>query len=207
MSAPRPALLIGLTGGIASGKSTVAQVFHDRGAFVVDLDRVAHETMEPGGAAYADVVERFGPAILAPDGRIDRKRLGPIVFADPSALADLNGLVHPHVRSEWRRRVDEFSSEAPPPRIAVIEAALLVETGQHRDLDGLVVVHCSPETQLRRLMERDGLSESAARERIDSQAPVSEKLAAANWLIETDGTMEASLEQAHATFDRLEKLA
>ncbi len=183
-------LRLGLTGGIATGKSTVGRMLRERGAFVVDSDRLAHAAMEPGGEAYPAIVRRFGRDILDADGRVDRKRLGSVVFRDPQARADLEAIVHPVVRRLGDERIAAWAAGAPAPRIAFVDAALLVETGRHRDLDGLVVVHCAPETQLRRILERDGLAEEEARRRIAAQAPPERKLAAADWTIDTDGTLD-----------------
>lgn len=201
MPAARPVLRVGLTGGIASGKSTVAEFLRELGARVVDGDRLAHEVMEPGAAAHDAVVARFGRGILDEAGRIDRGRLGPVVFADAEARAALNAIVHPAVRAAaWRRMDAPWDPGALP--IAVFDAALLVETGAWRQLHRLVVTRCSPETQLRRLLER-GLARDDAAARIAAQAPLADKLAAAHYVIETDTTLEETRRQTEEVWDFL----
>ena len=181
-------LKVGLTGGIACGKSTVARFLRELGASVIDADAIVHELLSPGGAAFDDVVARFGTDILDGQGRIDRAALGRVVFAERAAREALNAVVHPRVRREAERRMRAFAERGE--RIAVYDAALLVETGAHSELDRLVVAHCSPATQLERLRERDGLSEDAARARIAAQSPSKEKLAHADYVIETGGSLE-----------------
>lgn len=183
MSAGAATLIVGLTGGIASGKSTVGGFLREHGAVVIDADRVAHEVMAPGGAAYDDVVDRFGRDVLDHDGRIDRVRLGAVVFADPQARRDLEARVHPRVREEIRAWIEATDA---PDGIAVVEAALLVETGAHREYDRLVVVRCSRATQIRRLAERDGMSPREAERRLDAQASLESRLAVADYVVDTD---------------------
>jgi dephospho-CoA kinase len=182
-------LKVGLTGGIASGKTTVAAMLADLGAFVVDADELTRLVTSPGGAAYDRLVERFGRAVLDADGRIDRPRLGRVVFADAEARRDLERIVHPEVRAEADRRI-AACAERHGASIAVLDAALLVETGAHHDFDRLIVTRCSRETQLRRLTERDRMSTEEARARIDAQAPLEEKLAVADYVIDTDGPLD-----------------
>jgi dephospho-CoA kinase len=184
------ALRVGLTGGIASGKSTVAGLLARAGAQVIDADGLAHGLMEPGGATHGPIVERFGRDLLDREGRIDRERLGRLVFADRKAREALNAIVHPLVRQEIERRIG-----LSPGPIVVVDAALLVETGSYRDFDRLIVVRCSPETQRRRLRERDGLTEAEARARLDAQADVDRKVAVADYVIDTDGTLEQTRQQ------------
>jgi len=190
-------LRVGLTGGIACGKSHVLRRLASLGVATLDLDAVAHALMAPGGASYREVVASFGRAILAPDGTIDRRALGEAVFADSGARARLDGLVHPRVREEESRRVARL--EADGCALLVSDAALLVEAGAHLRFDRLVVVHCPPEEQERRLRARDGLSEAAARARIEAQMPVSEKRRFAHLAIDTSGTVA----ETEAMADRL----
>ena len=184
-------LRVGLTGGIASGKSTVAAALAEFGACVVDADHLAHEVMAPGGAAYDPVVERFGPAIVAADGHIDRTVLARLVFADAAARGQLEQLVHPVVRAEAERRFRESRC-----RVAVFDAALLVETGAWRDFDRLIVVHCPRAEQRARLMARDDLSLEQAEARLAAQAPLAQKLAVADYVIDTTGPVEATRQRA-----------
>ncbi len=181
-------LRVGLTGGIASGKSHVARRLAKAGFYSLDLDQVAHAVMAPGGAAHADVAEAFGAVVVAADGSIDRKALGRIVFADPAARVRLNRLVHPRVRDEEAR----IAAGLPDRQgaVLVVEAALLVESGIHLRFDRLVVTYCPPEEQARRLRARDGLDAGAAEARLRAQMPPSEKRRFAHETIDTSGTLE-----------------
>ena len=181
-------LRVGLTGGIACGKSRVLARLGALGIATLDLDALAHHVMAPGGSAYDDVVAAFGPRILASDGSIDRKALGAVVFPDPEALGRLEGLVHPRVRAEEVEQASRL--EAAGEALLVSDAALLVETGLHLRFDRLVVVHCPPDVQRQRLVARDGLSASAARTRLDAQMPTVEKRRFAHLEIDTAGSLE-----------------
>jgi len=190
-------LRVGLTGGIACGKSHVAARLAAGGLHVLDLDQIAREVTAPDGAAYAGVVAAFGRGILLPDGTIDRRALGARVFGDPAARERLNAVVHPKVRDEEARR--SAALLARPGSVVVVEAALFVESGIHLRFDRLVVAHCEPAEQLRRLMARDGFDEAAARARIAAQMPVEEKRRFAHCVVDTSGAVEAT----HAATDRL----
>lgn len=172
---------IGLTGGIASGKSTVAEILAELGAMIIDSDLLAREVVEPGTEALARIEQRFGPSVIN-DGRLDRSALGKIVFADPDARADLEAIVHPAVR----RRAAELEAAAPADAVVVQMIPLLVETGQSDDFDALLVVDTSPEVQRSRLMRRDGLSADEADARIAAQASRSERLAVADVVIDNN---------------------
>jgi dephospho-CoA kinase len=198
--APRALLRVGLTGGIASGKTTVGQILAEHGALVLDADLLAHQVMAPGGAAHDEVVARFGHAILDERGRIDRSRLGARVFGDPGERAALNSIVHPAVLAEAERRIDEYRGHSP---IAVLDAALLVETGAWRELHKLVVVRCSVETQLRRLLARGGMRAADARARIEAQAPLEDKLAVADYVVDTESTLRETRRQVDAVYAAL----
>jgi dephospho-CoA kinase len=198
-------LRVALTGGIACGKSRVLRRLAAAGFDVLDLDAVAREVTAPGGAAYEEVVRAFGPGILAKDGAVDRKALAAIVFADASARARLNAIVHPRIREEEARRLAERAGE--PEAVSVTDAALLVETGQHLRFDRLVVVHCAPAEQLRRLMARDGIDEGAARARIAAQMPVEEKRRFAHLEVDATGTLEETDRAADAVAAELLRLA
>jgi dephospho-CoA kinase len=201
---PAP-LHVGLTGGIACGKSQVLRRLASVGLRTLDLDVVAHEVMAPGGPAYDEVVEAFGRAILSRDGAIDRKALGARVFRDEAARRRLNAIVHPWVWREEARRVAAWSEE--PGAAAVTDAALLVESGLHLRFDRLVVVHCRPEVQLARLMARDGIDEGAARARLGAQMPVEEKRRFAHFEVATDASLEETLRQADALATALRGLS
>ena len=205
MSARRPArvgrpLRIGLTGGVASGKSTVASALRTLGAAIVDADAIAREVARPGGPAYRDVVEAFGPSVVRPDGTLDRKALAARVFGDAAARRRLNALTHPHIR---RRMVEEAARLAAPggPPVIVFDIPLLLDTtdGRDLDLDGIVVVYADPETRVRRMMDRDGLCEEEGRRRLAAQVPLEQKVARADWVVDNSGAAEAT----RAQVDRL----
>ena len=193
-------LRVGLTGGIATGKSTVAAMFRELGARVVDADVLSREVVAPRTPGHAAVLARFGPAILAGDGSIDRAALGRVVFADAAARRDLEAIVHPELLAEAERRFGLAESEGVA--VTLLDAALLVETGAWRALDRLIVVHCPPALQLERLRKR-GLTEAEARARVDAQAPLAEKLALAHFAIDTSRSLEATREQTEAVWRAL----
>jgi dephospho-CoA kinase len=198
-------LRVGLTGGIACGKSHVLEQLARAGLHVLDLDRVAHRLMAAGGAANQDVARAFGTEVLAADGGVDRKALGAIVFSDAGARARLGAIVHPRVRQEEARFAASFADE--PAAVVVTDAALLVEAGVHLRFDRLVVVHCAEDEQLRRLMARDGLTEPAARARIAAQMPVTEKRRFAHFLVDTAGALGETARAAEELAGELQRLA
>jgi dephospho-CoA kinase len=179
-------LLVGLTGGIGSGKSTVARMLEERGAVVFDADLLAREAVEPGTPGHAAVIERFGADVLAPGGALDREALASIVFADPSARRDLEQIVHPEVRRLFAEGSEAYRDT---DRIVVFSAPLLVETGMHTAFEILVVVSATVVTQIERLMRQRGMSEAAIRARIDAQAPLEDKAAVADFLVDNGGTI------------------
>jgi dephospho-CoA kinase len=179
-------LLVGLTGGIGSGKSTVARMLGERGAVVFDADLLARETVEPGTPGHTAVIERFGADVLAPGGELDREALASIVFADPSARRDLEQIVHPEVRRLFAEGSEAYRDT---DRIVVFSAPLLVESGMHTAFEILVVVSATVATQIERLMRQRGMSEAAIRARIDAQAPLEDKAAVADSLVDNEGTL------------------
>ena len=194
-------LRLGLTGGIASGKSAVAAMLREMGFAVLDADGLAHKLIEPGQPAYDRVVQEFGSSIVDSSGRVDRTKLGAIVFADQAKLDRLNAIVHPRVVEvvfsqfeAWRRSGVRDA--------AFVEAALLIESGIHKKLDGLVVAWCTPEQQLERLLAR-GLRETEAHRRIAAQLPVEEKLRLATEKIDCSGTLEETRHQVEALASKL----
>jgi dephospho-CoA kinase len=181
--------VIGLTGGIASGKTTVAKLLVSRGAAVVDADLLARQVVEPGQPALAELVARFGAAILTADGRLDRKRLAAIAFADPAARADLGRITHPRIAAASAAAIATWADAGA--NVVFYEAALLVENRAHTGLAGLIVVATPPAVQVARLIDRDRLSPEDAAARIAAQAPLGDKLAAATWVIENTGDLAA----------------
>jgi len=191
-------VLIGLTGNIATGKSTVARMMADLGATVIDADRVAHEAMRAGTEVHAAIVEAFGPEVVGPDGEIDRARLGAMVFADPEALARLERIVHPAVAAEVARRI----AEAPTP-VVVVEAIKLIEAGMAEGCDTLWVTACPSDLRVRRLMADRGLSREEAELRVRAQPPQEEKVARADVVIDTGGTLDQTRAQVKAAWERV----
>ena len=195
-------LRVGLTGGIACGKTNTLAEFQRLGVYGIDADQIGHEVIQPGGSAYSQVVERFGPEILNQDGTINRSRLGRIVFTDESSRRDLNQIVHPRILAEVERILcgleDELSTLRP--QVAMVDAALMVETGSYEKYDVILVVYCHPEIQLRRLMSRDGLSESDALLRIRSQMPLLEKVRYADFVLDNSNRLSDTQRQIHHTF-------
>jgi dephospho-CoA kinase len=180
-------LLVGLTGGIGSGKSTVARMLAERGAVVLDADALARAVVEPGTPGHDLVVDRFGANILAPGGDIDREALASIVFADPAARRDLEEIVHPEVRRLFAEECDRYANSNA---VVVFSAPLLVETGMHTAFEVLVVVSASVETQIERLMRDRGMGEDQIRARIDAQLPLEDKAAVADVLVDNEGQRE-----------------
>jgi dephospho-CoA kinase len=194
-------LRYGLTGGIASGKSTVAAILRELGFPVLEADRMAHQVFEPGQPAYEEVRSIFGETILNSEKRIDRSRLAAIVFNDRNKLNQLNAIIHPRVEQEILRRFAELESRGTHAA-AFIEAALIFEASLHEKLDGVVIAWCLPEQQLARLIER-GMNESEARKRIGMQMPVADKLALANEKIDCSGSIEETRRQVEALAAKL----
>jgi dephospho-CoA kinase len=212
--------VIGLTGNIACGKSTVLDMLHERGAQVLDADRVTHELQAPGQPVYHAIVTEFGPGILsAPAGPIDRRALGAIVFADPAALRRLEQIVHPAVRERimaWLESVGAGSRELgdgkhqpPTPNsqlpVAVIDAIKLLEGGWKQICDAIWVVTCPPEQQLARLVSTRGMREDEARARIAAQPSQAAKVAQADVVIDNSGSLEATRRQVEAAWQALQR--
>jgi len=198
-------LRVGLTGGLASGKSFVGRALSDLGCLLIQADLLGRQVLEQGGETYEAVVKTFGNQIVDPDGRINRRRLAKIVFSDPEQLAKLNALVHPRVKERERDLVAEFAREHPDG-IAVTEAAILVETGSYKDYDRLIVAVCRPEQQIERSMERDGVSREEVLNRLSRQMPLEEKVKHADFIIDTSGTKEDTLQQVRTVYESLRRL-
>lgn len=196
-------LRLGLTGGIASGKSTVAGILREMGFGVIDADSLAHTLIEPGTPAYDEVIREFGPAIVDTSGRVDRGKLGAAVFADRTKLDRLNAIVHPRVREAIVRQFDEWARNGSR-KAAFVEAALLVEADYPKDLEGLVVAWARPEQQVERLRAR-GMSDEEARRRIASQLPVEEKLKLATEKIDCSGSLEETRRQVEALAEKIRR--
>lgn len=195
-------LKVGLTGSIAVGKSYVVSVLRELGCVTFDADTIAPSVMEPGGAAYDDVVSEFGPGVLDGGGSIDRRKLGAIVFADAGRRRRLNEIVHPRVIEEQDRLLHE-TERADPDGIAVIDAALMIESGGYRRFDKLIVVFCDPEAQVLRLMRRNEITRGEAELRIAAQMPSEEKRRYADYEVDTSGTPDETRERVIEVYNKL----
>jgi len=182
-------IVAGLTGGIGSGKSTVSRFFEEMGAEVIDADEIAHWAIRRGSPAYRQIVERFGPGILSAEAEIDRKRLGKIVFDDLRLRQELNQIIHPQVFEEARRRQAEIKGRSPEA-VVIFDVPLLIESGAQREVDCVIVVWADRETQIRRLVERDGLTAEEVQKRLDAQLPLSEKLSLAHYVIDASRPLQ-----------------
>lgn len=198
-------LRVGLTGSIAVGKSFVSKALGEMGCHVIDADVLAREVVEPGSEGLAVVVGAFGDEVLTREGRLDRARLGAIVFADAGKRELLNSILHPRIKETQDERLRRFE-EMDPEGVAVVDAALMIESGGYRRFDKLIVVHCRPEMQLQRLIARDGLTPEEAARRIGSQMPQEEKLRYADYAIDTSGGFEETLARTRAVYEELRKL-
>jgi dephospho-CoA kinase len=199
-------LKVGLTGSIAVGKSFVLSVLAELGAHVIDADEIARAVVQPGTKGLKLVCDAFGESVLNPDGTLNRAQLGSIVFADEAKRMLLNNLLHPLIIAAQDDRIRELQAH-DPQGIVIIDAALMIESGGFRRLDKLIVVHCSPEIQLERLMVRDGLTREAAEQRINSQLPQAQKKKYGDFLIDTSGGFDSTRDQVKAVYEQLQKIS
>jgi dephospho-CoA kinase len=198
-------LRIGLTGGFASGKSFVGRALGEMGCLLIEADLLGHQVLRKGAEAYASVVAGFGQGILDAEGSIDRQKLGTVVFARPELLAKLSAIVHPLVRRKATQLTEEFA-EREPGGICIYEAAILIETGSFRDFDRLIVASCTQDQQIARAVLRDRLTAEEALSRIHRQMPLEEKVKYADYVIDTSGTKEHTLEQTRTVYASLRRL-
>ena len=195
-------LKVGLTGGLACGKSFVGECLTELGCRLIQADELGHQALLPGGAAYDAVVREFGPGILRAGGEIDRKQLAAEVFDRPERLRALNALVHPPVVRQEEELMRRFAAE-DPQAIVVVEAAILIETGSYQRFDRLILVTCDECQQLERAMRRDAASEAEVLARLRRQMPLAEKRRFADFVIDTSGSKEDTLRQTRAVFEAL----
>jgi dephospho-CoA kinase len=197
----------GLTGGIASGKSTAARVFAELGAKIIDADRLGHEVIGRRGEAYEELLREFGAAILdaSPQGNIDRERLGRIVFRDPEKLRRLNAIVHPAIIARTEQLAAEHHAR-DPQAVILVDAALIFEAGIGGRFHKVIVVWCRPELQLERLMAKAGITRKEAERRIAAQMPVEEKRRRADFLIDSSGSLESTHGQVESVYGKLRQL-
>ena len=193
---------IGLTGGIASGKSTVAQLFRDWGAYVADADEISRRALDPGTDCYENTVAAFGRDILFADGTVDRKKVAGIVFSDPKALAILNGIIHPYVRETIRANSEKAFAEASD-RLIVWDVPLLFETGYEKEVVKTVVVTARQDIRVQRIVDRDGSTKASALRRIRNQMPDREKVRRADIVIRNNGSLDELEQRTREVFDEL----
>ncbi len=198
-------LIVGLTGGIASGKTTVAQVLKEEGATIIDADQMARELVEPHRPAWNEMVRSFGKEILLEDGSIDRKKLAERVFADPDQRKHLNQILHPLITEEIEQRIREIAQK-DPGAIAVIDAPLLIEVGYHRRVDKLIVVISTQTEQMERLKERDGIHSEEALKILSSQMPLEEKVKFADFVIRNEGSVAETRKRTKEVFQEIRNI-
>ena len=198
-------LRVGLTGSIAVGKSYVSSVFAELGCHVLDADQTAREVVQPGTVGLNAVVNHFGNRVLSDNGTLDRQRLAELIFADPEQRQRLNAILHPFIIAKQDEVMREWQA-VDPGGIAVVDAALMIESGGYKRFDKLIVVHCRPEVQLERLMLRTGLSLPEAQQRIDSQMPQEEKQRYADYLIDTSDGFESTKQRTFEIHQKLSQL-
>lgn len=199
-------LIVGLTGGVASGKTAVSQVLKEEGAYIIDADQIARELAQPHEPAWKELIRTFGQEILREDGSIHRKKLAEKVFADPKQRKRLNRILHPRIRKEMDRRAKEIG-QGDPEAIVVIDGPLLVELGDHRKMDKLVVVTSTRSQQLERLKDRDGANREEALRIVSAQMPLEEKLKLADIVIRNEGSLEETKKRAREVFKELRKIS
>jgi dephospho-CoA kinase len=199
-------LRVGLTGSIAVGKSFVTGVLAELGCYVLDADQAARQVVVPGSAGLSAVVEAFGEGVLMSDGTLDRQQLGSLIFADDSKRQLLNSILHPYIIAAQDEELRKWEA-LDPNGIAVVDAALMIESGGYKRFDKLVVVHCTPEVQLERLMARDKISAEEARKRIGSQMPQEEKQKFADLLIDTSEGFESTRKRTSEVYEELRRIS
>lgn len=197
--------VIGLTGGIGSGKSTVAQLFREENIPVVDADQISREVTSPGKSAYVDIVRRFGEEFLFPDGRIDRKKLGAVVFAHPEKRSELEAITHPHIRERIREAIKVLASEGH--EIAIVEAALIHEKGRQGMVQAVIGLRCEKRLQVERLMSRDGITREEALRMVSAQMDPEEKVRASDYVIDNSGDLAETRTQVRALAAKLRRLS
>lgn len=195
----------GLTGGVASGKSTVARMFEDLGAKIIEADRLGHELLHPSLLAHQEIVRRFGPQVLDPSGEIDRRRLGAIVFGDAEKLRALNAILHPRIIARVEELARQYHAENPSA-IILVDAALIFEAGIGGRFTKVVVAWCRPEQQTERLMAKAGVSRKEAERRIATQMRAEEKRRRADYLIDCSGSLEDTRAQVESVYQDLKRL-
>jgi dephospho-CoA kinase len=199
-------LIVGLTGGVASGKTMLSQALKEEGAYIIDADQIAKELVQPQQPAWNEIIREFGEDILQEDGSIHRKKLAAQVFADSKKRKRLNQILHPRIKEEMDRRTQAIGQK-DPEAIVVIDAPLIVELGDHREMDKLIVVISTQTQQVERLKERDGINPEEALKILSSQMPVEEKVKWADFVIRNEGSLEETKKRVKEVFQELKKVA
>jgi dephospho-CoA kinase len=199
-------LIVGLTGGVASGKTAVSKVLREEGAYIIDADLIARELVQAHTPIWGELVRVFGKTILDRDGSIHRKKLAAIIFSNPQKMNFLNRMIHPRIKEEWERRVAEIGQK-DPEAIIVIDAALLIELGDYREMDKVVVVTSTERQQIERLKEREGVSEEEAQKILSFQMSLEEKLKVADFVIHNEGSLAETRRTAKEVFHELKRIA
>ncbi len=202
MSAPRKFLLVGLTGGIATGKSTVSEILRQLGCKIIDADQLARDVVEPEQPAWKQIVAEFGRGVVTAEGALDRKKLGAIVFADAERRKRLEAITHPAIRARFQARLDELAAQGFAG-IVVFDAPVMIESGNYKNMDRLVVVVTDDATQAARLQDRDGTDQAEGRRKIASQMPLAEKAKLADYVIDNSGAREATAAEVRRVFAAL----
>ncbi|MGA2517603.1 MAG: dephospho-CoA kinase [Thermodesulfobacteriota bacterium] len=197
-------LIVGLTGGVASGKTAVSEVLREEGAYIIDADQIARELVQPHKPAWNEIIRAFGKEILQEDRSVDRKELADKIFADPEQRKVLNQILHPRIKEEIARRAREIGQKNPEA-IVVIDAPLLVELGMHHKVDRLIVVTSTQTQQMERLKKRDGRSPEEALRLLSSQMPVEEKEKLADFVVRNEGSLEEMKKRAKEVFKELKR--
>jgi len=199
-------LIVGLTGGVASGKTGVSQILREEGAYLIDADQIARELVQPHTATWNELIKVFGKEILQEDGTIHRKRLAAKVFSDPEQRNLLNQILHPRIKAEMNKGVKEIGQK-DPDAIVVIDAALLIELGDHREMDKVIVVTSTEKQQIERLKKRDGVDQEEAQRVLSSQMPLEEKMKVADFVIRNEGSFEETRRRVKEVFQELKRIA
>ncbi len=201
-------IIVGLTGGIATGKSVVAEILEEKGAIIIDADKISRDVVQKNTPAWKEIVDTFGESVLQPDGEVDRKALGKIVFPDENKRNQLNHIVHPRVFEEISRHIALImENEAHTNPVIILDVPLLFETKMHREFSDIILVYAPFETQLARLMARDDAGEKDALARIRAQMPIEEKKQQADYVIDNSGSVEETRRQAEALMADLKQKA
>ncbi len=198
-------IVVGLTGGIASGKSTVARMFAEEGAYIIDLDELSRLVVEPHKPAWRDIVRHFGDEILTEERTLDRDRLGSVVFSDPAKRRKLEGIVHPRILEAYGKRLQRIL-EKNEQAIVIADVPLLMEVEMEGSFDKVIVVYIPPESQMKRIVQRNGLSQEEARNRLKSQMPIEEKARRGDFVIDNSGTLEETGRQVKEIYEKLKML-